>query len=112
MNEQSKTYSTKELFRRFFPYYKPYWRVIVLDLCCAALTCAAELVLPMIIRYLTNTGLTHLETLTLTVVLRLAVLYAGLRVIDALAAYYMAYQGHVMGTYIESDHGADHQRPL
>ena len=103
MNQETKTYSTKELFGRFYPYYRPYWKIVIFDLMCAALTTLAELVLPMIIRYLTNLGLNDLESLTLTVVLRLGILYAVLRLIDCVAAYYMAYQGHVMGTYIETD---------
>ena len=98
MNQETKTYSTKELFGRFYPYYRPYWKIVIFDLMCAALTTLAELVLPMIIRYLTNLGLNDLESLTLTVVLRLGILYAVLRLIDCVAAYYMAYQGHVMGT--------------
>ena len=103
MNQENKTYSTKELFRRFLPYYRPYRKIVALDLFCAALTTLAELVLPMIIRYLTNTGMNDLASLTVTVVLRLVLLYVLLRVIDCLAAYFMAYQGHVMGTYIETD---------
>ena len=104
---EKKQYSTKELFARFFPYYKPYWKVVIFDLFCAALTTVAELVLPMIIRYLTNTGLNNLASLTVIRVLQLAGLYILLRIIDALAAYYMAYQGHVMGTYIETDMRSD-----
>ena len=57
----------------------------------------------MIMRFLTNTGMNNLEALTVSIVIRLGVLYVALRVIDAAAAYYMAYQGHVMGTYIETD---------
>lgn len=103
MNTETKTYRTRDLLRRFFPYYRPYRKIVVLDLFCAALTCLAELVLPMIIRYLTNTGMQNLASLTVRVVLQLAVLYVVLRVIDAAAAYFMAFQGHVMGTGMETD---------
>ena len=103
MEQKERTYSTKELFRRFCPYYRPYGAVVAKDLACAALTTLAELTLPMIIRYLTNTGMNDLASLTVGTVLRLALLYLTLRLIDTLAAYYMAYQGHVMGTYIETD---------
>ena len=100
---ENKTYGTGELMRRFLPYYRPYFGTVARDLACAGLTCLAELVLPMIIRYLTNTGMTNLSALNVQTVLRLVLLYFALRVVDALAAYYMAYQGHVMGTYIETD---------
>ena len=98
-----REYPTKVLIWRFLPYYRPYIGTLVADLACAALTCGAELVLPMIIRYLTNTALTDLSLLSIRIVLELALLYLILRVIDALAAFFMAYQGHVMGTYIETD---------
>ena len=104
MNTQdNKTYTSRELLARFLPYYKPHLGTVVKDLACAGLTCIAELVLPMIIRYLTNTGMNNLASLSVGLVLRLVLLYFILRVIDALAAYYMSYQGHVMGTYIETD---------
>ena len=98
-----REYPTKVLIRRFLPYYKPYRKTLAADLACAALTCGAELVLPMIIRYLTNTAISNIDLLTVKIVMELALLYLALRVIDALAAFYMAYQGHVMGTYIETD---------
>ena len=98
-----REYPTKVLIRRFLPYYKPYRKTLAADLACAALTCGAELVLPMIIRYLANSAISNIDLLTVKIVMELALLYLALRVIDALAAFYMAYQGHVMGTYIETD---------
>lgn len=100
---EKREYPVTELLKRFVPYYKPYIRTLVFDLFCAALTCGAELVLPMIIRYLTNTAVDDITALSIRIVGQLVLLYFVLRVIDALAAYYMAYQGHVMGTYIETD---------
>ena len=98
-----KTYPTGELFRRFLPYYRPYLPVVAKDLFCAALTTLAELALPMIMRQLTNTAISDLAAVTLPLVLKLSFLYFVLRAIDAAASYYMSYQGHVMGTYIETD---------
>ena len=93
----------KELIRRFLPYYKPYVGVIIVDLFCAALTCGAELVLPQIIRFLTNSAINDIAAITVASVFRLAALYLTLRAIDAAAGFYMAYQGHVMGTKMETD---------
>lgn len=76
---------------------------MVLDLICASLTTVCELVLPMIVRYLTNTGMNDLSAITVQTVLTLGVLYFVLKVIDVAANYYMAYTGHVMGTQIETD---------
>ena len=95
--------SAAELLRRFWPYEKKYWRTMVFDLFCAALTCLCDLVLPLILRHITNTAVNDLAALTVGVVLKLGLLYFVLRIIDGLAAYYMADMGHVMGVYIETD---------
>ena len=44
----NKQYSTRELFRRFAPYFKKYRFTLWMDLFCAALTTVCELVLPLI----------------------------------------------------------------
>ena len=98
-----KTYKSSELLRRFLPYYKKYWKIVVIDLLCAGLTTICELVLPMIIRFITNTGMNDLASLTVAVILRLGALYLILRIVDSMANFYMAYTGHVMGTRIETD---------
>ena len=100
---EDKQYETGVLLKRFLPYYKKHWRVIVTDLFCAGLTTICDLVLPMIIRYITNTGMRDLASLTAGVVGKLALLYLVLRVIDCLANYYMADMGHVMGARIETE---------
>ena len=74
-----------------------------MDLFCASLTTRCELVLPMILRYITNTGLNDLASLTISVIGKLGLLYLGLRVIDCLANFYMADMGHIMGAKIETD---------
>ena len=94
---------TSTLLKRFIPYYEKYMGIMVLDLICASLTTVCELVLPMIVRYLTNTGMNDLSAITVRTVLTLGVLYFVLKVIDVAANYYMAYTGHVMGTQIETD---------
>ena len=60
MGQQTETvskYSAGELLRRFLPYYRKYWKIVVIDLFCAGLTTICEMVLPMIMRYITNTGI-------------------------------------------------------
>ena len=94
---------TSTLLKRFLPYYGKYKRILILDLICAGLTSICELVLPMIMRNLTNMATTNLAALTVSYVLRLGGLYLVLRLVDGAANYYMAGMGHVMGTYIETD---------
>ena len=96
-------YSSGRLIQRFLPYYKKYWKIVVFDLFCAGLTTICELVLPLIMRYITNLGMTDLESLTVGLIIKLGLLYLILRVIDSLANFYMANTGHVMGTHIETD---------
>lgn len=103
MQENTKTYKSGELMKRFLPYYKKYWKIVVIDLFCAGLTTICELVLPMIIRFITNAGMSDLASLTVAMILRLGMLYLCLRIIDTMANFYMAYTGHVMGTRIETD---------
>lgn len=103
MQENTKTYQSGELLKRFLPYYKKYLHIVVIDLLCAALTTVCELVLPMIIRFITNTGMNDLASLTVAVIVQLGALYLVLRIVDTIANFYMAYTGHVMGTRIETD---------
>lgn len=74
-----------------------------IDLFCAALTTICELVLPLILRYMTNLGMTDLSALTVRTIVTIGLLYFLMRVIDGLASFYMAYTGHVMGAAIETD---------
>lgn len=99
----TKNYSTGELIRRMLPYFKPYKKTLVLDLFCASLTTLCEIILPMIIRHMTNTALIDIALLTKRLVLGLGLLYFVLRIIDSIANYYMANTGHVMGARIETD---------
>ena len=94
---------TSTLLKRFIPYYGKYKHILILDLICAGLTSICELVLPMIMRSLTNMATTNLAALTVEYVLRLGLLYVGLRILDGAANFYMAGMGHVMGTYMETD---------
>ena len=101
-NVNTKEYETKELLSRFAPYYKPHMGTLCMDLFCAALTTICELVLPLIMRYITNEGIRDLAALSVKTILMLGALYLVLRIIDGIANYYMAYTGHVMGAKIET----------
>jgi ATP-binding cassette subfamily B protein len=99
----NRQYKTKELLKRFVPYFKPYRKTLFFDLFCAALTTVCELTLPLIMRYITNEGLYRLANLSVRTIGGLGLLYLLLRVIDTMASYYMADMGHVMGAKIETD---------
>lgn len=103
MNTNEHKRSTWHLIKRFWPYERKYLKTVLLDLFCAALTCLCDLVLPLILRTITNLAMTDLAALTVSLVLKLTFLYFVLRLIDAGAQYFMADMGHVMGVYIETD---------
>ena len=95
------------LIKKFLPYYKKYKWILVFDLMCALLTTMCDLVLPLIVRRITDTVMSDFASLTLTFILTLGLIYLTLRIIDALANYFMESVGHVMGAKIETDMRAD-----
>ena len=74
-----------------------------MDLFCAALTTVCEIILPLIMREITNAGIEDLKSIKVEYILAVGAVYIILRIIDSVAYYYMAYVGHVMGTKIETD---------
>lgn len=102
-NHPSRSMKTSTLIRRFLPYFKKYRGMLFLDLVCAALTTVCDLVLPLIVRDVTDLAANNLSALTVSFVLRVGGIYVLLRIVDALANFYMASRGHIMGTFIERD---------
>lgn len=107
MTMEEKTYTTRELGRRFLRYFGPYRGTLALDLTCAALTSVCEIVLPLLIRQITNTAQEDVALLSARMIGGFAAVYFVLRIVDAGANYYMANIGHVMGARIETDMRAD-----
>ena len=104
---EQESMSTKYLLKRFYPYFRPYWYILVFDLFCASLTSVCDLVLPVIVRHITNTVTNSPADLTAELVVRITLLYIVLRIIDVAANYYMQNRGHVMGARIEKDMRSD-----
>ena len=96
-------HSTPALLRRFAPYFKKYLGIFFLDLFCAGLTALCEIVLPLLVLYLAQTGMEDLSLLSAGLVLRVGAVYLALRVIDVVAYYFMCNRGHIMGAMIETD---------
>ena len=59
--------------------------------------------MPLIVRKITDTAVQAPENLTLKLILITGAAYLVLRIIDAIANYYMATTGHIMGAKIETD---------
>ncbi|OXZ33773.1 ABC transporter ATP-binding protein [Finegoldia magna] len=90
------------LIKRVMPYFKKYKFILMFDLFCAALTTLTDMVLPMILRRLTNAGL-GTYTLTREMIFRMAGLLLIMKIIDLFAGFYMTKTGHIMGAKIETD---------
>lgn len=100
---QESKITTGYLIKRFYPYFKPYRKILIFDLLCAAFTTLCDLTLPIIIRFITDTVNFDPANLSVSLVVRITVLYVFLRLIDVMANYYMQNTGHVMGASIETD---------
>lgn len=97
--------STFSLVKSVLPYFKKYWKVLVLDLIAASLTTVAGFILPLILSEFTDLGISG--NLTLSVVLSMSVTYAVLKIIEIIARYFMTNIGHRMGAMIETDMRSD-----
>ena len=103
MEKQTRTLPTGTLVKRFLPYFGKHKKTVVFDLICAALTTVCELVLPMIVRTITDKATTDPAELTVKFVLMMGGMYLLLRIIDAAANYFMQSVGHIMGSKMETD---------
>ena len=108
MKKERKKKSKIGLLKRFIPYYKKYKWILIFDLFCASLTTVCELALPMLVRQITsyvteNLGASFIKEDFIKLVLGCGLLYVILRIIDTGANFYMAANGHIMGTKIETD---------
>ena len=94
---------TSTLLKRFLPYFAKYKKTVVFDLCCAALTTVCELALPLIVSSITDKATVDPASLTVSFVLTMGGVYLLMRVVDAVASYYMQSVGHIMGSRMETD---------
>lgn len=95
--------SNISLIKSVIPYFNRYRNILFIDLLCAGLTTASEMILPLILRYLTNVGIADPGSLTLNLIVRIAVIFVLIKCIELVAVYYMASIGHIMGAKIETD---------
>ena len=107
MEKETRALPTATLVKRFLPYFAKYKRTLIFDLICASLTTVCELVLPMIVRTITDKATVDPSALTLKFVLMTGGFYLLLRIVDAAANYFMQSVGHIMGSKMETDMRGD-----
>ena len=89
--------------KKFIQYYAPYKKVFFLDLICAAVISLVDLAFPQILRTLTKTLFTESSDAILRVLTPITLVLFVMYVIQAGCKYYVSYQGHMMGAYMERD---------
>ena len=90
-------------FQKFIQYYKPYKKVFIFDLICAAFISLVDLAYPQILRSLTKT----LFLKDASMILKTLPIIGGILFIcyifQAFCKYYVSCQGHIMGAKMEYD---------
>ena len=90
--------------RVFAAYYRPHLGLFLLDMCCALIATAADLLFPYATRYTLNTMLPQKLFGTFFIIMGLMALTY---VVQALCKYVITYYGHLMGVRIEADMRTD-----
>ena len=95
---------TQHPIRLFASYYKPHMRLFLLDMFCALVACAADLIFPYVTRYTLNSLLPDkLFGLFFAVMAILAAAY----IVKAVCKFVITYLGHLMGVRLEADMRTD-----
>lgn len=89
---------------KFVSYYRPHVPLLLADLGCAVLVAASAVALPLCASYITG----HLAELSgaengLQQILTIGGLMLGVFAVQAVATFFVDYQGHMMGSRIEAD---------
>ena len=107
MDKIKRTRRYKELISYIAPYFIKNKYILIIDLICAALTTASEMVIPILLRYITNLGIYNIGGLTVNVIIRISFIFILIKLVDIFSSYYMASIGHIMGAKIETDMRSD-----
>lgn len=105
MQKNKREFSNKYLLKRFIPYYKPYKKILTIDLISAALTTVSQLILPLLLSYLTDWA--QLSLLDVSRVVKVAIVYIATKFIEVVSRFIMQSFGHIMGAKIERDMRGD-----
>lgn len=93
----------REKLKKLFAYYKPYKKLFYSDLFFAVLGAAVTLVIPLIVRYITNEVVYFEAEEAGRSIAVLGALMIGLVLLEVFCNFYIAYFGHIMGAKMEAD---------
>lgn len=88
------------MLKRFISYYKPHKTLFIIDMICAFLVAAMDLVFPMFTNYLLKDAIPNKNLRTILIFTIVLVL---LYVVKLIANYIIDYWGHVMGVRLQYD---------
>ena len=93
--------------KKMLSYYRPYLGVFFADLFFAVLSAGIALVFPLVVRYVTSTLIYQPKEELVSQVLTIGAILVGLVLVDLWCKFYIASEGHVMGSKIERDMRAE-----
>lgn len=93
----------KEKLKKLFAYYHPYKWLFYSDMFFAILGAAVTLVLPLIVRYITNEVVYFGAEEARKTIGMLGAVMIGLVLLEVFCDFYIAYYGHIMGAKMEAD---------
>ena len=97
------------MIKKFARYYRPYWKLFALDMFCALMIAAVDLLFPMVSRWTMQELLPkNAYAVFFTVIGALVAAY----LVRAGFQYFVNYWGHVLGAYMEADMRRDLFRHL
>lgn len=93
--------------KKMLSYYKPYMRIFVADMFFALLEAAAVLVIPILVRYITQDVIYRPADEALHSICILGIFMVGLVAVECYCKYFISNYGHVMGARMEYDMRAE-----
>ena len=93
----------KEKLKKLFAYYGPYKSLFYSDMFFAILGAAVTLVIPLVVRHITNEVVYFEAARAREALLMLGALMVALVLLEIFCNFYIAYFGHIMGAKMEAD---------
>lgn len=92
-----------KILKKLTAYYKPYKGLFFSDLFFAIIGAAITLVIPLLVRYITNQVIYMDARAAFRMIIQLGIFMILLVLVEAFCNFYIAYYGHIMGAKIERD---------
>ncbi len=93
----------KEKLKKLFAYYGPYKKLFYSDMFFAILGAAVTLIIPLVVRYITNEVVYFEIAEARKSILMLGAALVSLVLLEIFCNFYIAYFGHIMGAKMEAD---------